>query len=62
MKVTSYILLLTLAHLAGPGLAEAPVATEVQGLRARVKQLEDCELKLVRLGWYRDAAGNWRKR
>ena len=50
MKLPVYILLLTLAHLSGPGLAEAPMVTEVQALRARMKHLEDCELKLVRLG------------
>ena len=62
MKLASLIALLLLSsHLAGPGLAEAPEVTEVQGLRARVRHLEDCELKLIRLGWKRDISGRfWR--
>jgi len=58
MKLALLITLI-LAHLSGPGLAEAPVVTEVQGLRARVARLEECELKLVRLGWHQDARGRW---
>ena len=53
------LLILILAHLAGPGLAECPEVTEVQALRQRVKYLEECELKLVRLGWKRDISGRW---
>ena len=59
MKLAAYILILALSHLAGPGLAEAPEVTEIQALRQRVKQLEECELKLVRLGYHRDAEGRW---
>ena len=55
------LLILILAHLAGPGMAEAPVVTEVQALRQRVARLADCELKLVRLGWHRDLSGRWWK-
>ena len=55
------LIALTIAHLAGPGLAECPMVTEVQALRQRVKQLEGCELKLIRLGWHRDLSGRWWK-
>ncbi|MFH1999802.1 MAG: hypothetical protein ABIK28_08980 [Planctomycetota bacterium] len=48
MKLALLILILT--HLSGPGLAEAPEVTEVQGLRARVKQMERYELWWVRAG------------
>jgi len=62
MKLAALIALLLLAsHLAGPGLAEAPMLTEVQALRQRVARLADCELKLVRLGWHRDLSGRWWK-
>jgi len=55
------LLILILAHLAGPGLAECPEVTEVQALRQRVKHLEGCELKLIRLGYKRDLSGRWWK-
>ena len=62
MKLAALIALLLLSsHLAGPTLAEAPEVTEVQALRHRVKHLESCELKLVRLGWHRDLSGRWWK-
>ena len=34
------LLILILAHLAGPGLAECPVVTEVQRIERRVQRLE----------------------
>ena len=60
MKFLALALLIP-AHLAGPSLAEAPEVTEVQTLRQRVKQLEGCELKLIRLGYKRDLSGRWWK-
>ena len=48
------LIALILAHLAGPGLAECPVVTEVQALRQRleqrVKRAEAIELWAVRHG------------
>ena len=58
MKLLALALLI-LAHLSGPGLADAPEVTEVQALRQRVKHLESCELKIIRLGWKRDLRGVW---
>ena len=58
---TILILMLIAIHLSGPGLAECPEVTKVQALRHRVKYLEDCELKLIRLGYHRDAEGRWWK-
>lgn len=45
------LILLLLSHLSGPGLAEAPMVTECQELRHRVKRLEALELYAVRHGW-----------
>ena len=42
--------ILALAHLAGPGLVEAPTVTEVQALRQRVRHLEAIELWAIRNG------------
>jgi len=58
MKLLALALII-FAHLSGPGLADCPVVTEVQALRHRVKYLEDCELKLIRLGYHRDLEGRW---
>ena len=48
------LLILILAHLAGPGLAEAPEVTEVQALRQRMemrmKRAEAIELWAIRYG------------
>ena len=49
MKLLSLALLI-LAHLAGPGLAEAPEVTEVQRFEQRVKDLSK-ELSRYKAWW-----------
>ena len=51
MKLAALIALLLLSsHLAGPGLAEAPMVTEVQRLEQRVKDLSK-ELNRYKAWW-----------
>ena len=49
MKLLALALLI-LAHLAGPGLADAPGVSECQRLEQRVKRAEAIELWAVRHG------------
>jgi len=44
------LLILILAHLTGPGLAECPEVSECQRLKQRVKRAEAIELWAVRHG------------
>ncbi len=61
MKPLAYILLLIACHLCGPDPAEAPMITEMQELRMRVKRLEALELYAIRCGWKVDLEGRvWR--
>ncbi len=55
------LIALILCHLCGPDPAEAPMVTEVQDLRMRVKGLEALELWAIRCGWKGDLEGRvWR--
>ena len=63
MKLLTLVML-TLAHLSGPGLAEAPVrtpATEVRELRRQVRQAEALRIYAINHGWKVDLRGRvWR--